>query len=141
MAISNQDEYISGSDLIEQMDSIKEDISWHKQQIVERKLVNKVTERFEEGLKDLEEGLKDLEDQLAPMTELEEDVYSLSLHDVSLISRDEFANFCFRLAVDCGDISENSAVASYVDWGRFADNIEIDYKSVDFDGEEFLYHS
>ncbi len=133
MSISNTDEYIDGTDIANEITAIKEDINWHEIQIDILKAGRKCADQFEQGLVELKE-------MLAPLEELETDLF-LPLNDVSLIAREEFEDYCFRLAVDCGDISENSTVASFVNWACYAAAAEIDYKTVDFDGEEYLYRS
>ena len=134
MDISNTAPHINGCDLVAVMDSIKEDISWHKEQIAERKRENKVTEIYEEGLAELEA-------ELAPMTALEEDLIFFDLDSTLFINADKFEDYCCRFAIECGEISENSPVLAYVNWGRYADTMRIDYKSIMYGDEEYLYHS
>ena len=134
MTISNQDDYISGDELVAEMESIGADIDWHVEQIAERKRENKVTEIFEAGLVELREQLK-------PMTEIENDLTYFNLSETIFISVDAFEDYCQRFAIDCGEISADSPLLAYVDWERHAAHMRVDYTSINYDGEEYLYHS
>lgn len=134
MPISNTDKYIDGRDFAQEIDAIREDIEWHESEITKRKTDNKCTERFESGLCELKE-------MLAPMVELQDDIYSTPMCDVSLVAADEFENYCRRFAFDCGELTEDSSVEPFVDWERYADAVRIDFKTVDYDGEEYLYRA
>ncbi len=150
MPITNTDEYIDGTTAMVELQEYHDDIAELVTDLVRlREIRVDMNPKLDGFLYDITQEkivgcmdkVRDICEELEPLAELEEDIYYFALSEVSLIARDEFENYCFRLVVDCGDISENSSVAAYVDWERFASHIEIDYTSVNFDGEEYLYHS
>ena len=133
MYISNQDDYIDGNELACEIETHKEDIEVKKDELVDASNAGEPTDRIVAELDDLEEELK-------PMVELEDSIF-FSLNDVSLISVDVFEEYCQRFAIDCGELTEDSGVFPFIDWEGYARSMRIDFTSVDFDGEEFLYRS
>lgn len=134
MAISNQDPYIDGQEATAEINRLKDELDEKTDERNEAEAEGKSIEWLEEELDDIQLELK-------PLLELEENLTYFSLWAVQFIREDEFENYCERFAIDCGDISEESGVYAYVDWERYADGIRIDYTSITYNGEEYLYHS
>jgi hypothetical protein len=51
----------------------------------------------------------------------------------------EWVEYAEELAYDIGMCDRESALARYVDWDRWAEDLKADYQSVDFDGETYYY--
>lgn len=60
-------------------------------------------------------------------------------YPVTLINRSYFVEYCKELVQDIGDLPRDIPVYLEIDWDKTADNLEIDYSTVDFEGEEYLY--
>lgn len=60
-------------------------------------------------------------------------------YPVTLIARSYFVDYCEELVKDIGDLPRNIPSYLAIDWQATADNLEQDYSSVDFDGDEYLY--
>lgn len=56
-----------------------------------------------------------------------------------LIRYSYFTEYCKDLVRDVGDLPKDIPVYIVIDWEATADNIRMDYGSVDFDGVEYLY--
>lgn len=134
MSISNQDDNIAGSDVVAEIERLNEEI-----EALQDDLVNASDNG--EPIADIEEELDDLREELRPLVELEEDITYFSLGDVQLISDSAFEEYAMRFAIDCGEVSEDSSVFAHIDWDGYARDMKVDYTSVTFDGEEYLYHS
>lgn len=55
----------------------------------------------------------------------------------TLIPDDEFEDFCREMAYDVGYVEEDSALEGYIDWEKWAQDCQMDYINVDFDGREY----
>ncbi len=55
-----------------------------------------------------------------------------------LIRRSHFVEWVEQFADDIGAIDANNAQWIVIDWQKTADNVEVDYMSVDFGGVEYL---
>lgn len=62
-------------------------------------------------------------------------------HGEALIHREYFIQYVEELLQDIGDLPRNLPSYLVIDWEATAKNIECDYSSVDFDGEEYLIRS
>lgn len=63
-------------------------------------------------------------------------------NDELLIPRDEWKSYCQDLAVEVGAISsEVSWPTTCIDWEWAARELEMDYSSVEVDGEEYLFRA
>jgi hypothetical protein len=61
--------------------------------------------------------------------------YSSDWHyGVTLIRDSYFTDYVQELLEDCGDIPQSLPSYVVIDWEATADNIKLDYSSVDFDG-------
>ncbi len=77
------------------------------------------------------------EERLAALIELEEALGPGS--DVTLIPDHEFEDYAEEMAYDVGFVERSSTIASYIDWERWATDLEMDYTRVEFDGGDYLY--
>lgn len=59
-------------------------------------------------------------------------------HGATLIRRSYFVEYCKQLVSDIGDLPNDIPAYLVIDWDATADNLEADYTTVDFDGEEYL---
>lgn len=101
---------------------------------------------------DLQEAKKELDDWLASeeAAELEalkalakqgESESSDWIHGEILIHRRYWVDYVAELLADCGDLPKNLSPWIEIDWEATAGNIEADYVSIDFDGQEYLIRS
>lgn len=59
-------------------------------------------------------------------------------HGATLIRRNYFKDYCEELVSDIGDMPREIPSYIVIDWQATANNIEVDYTTVDFDGVEYL---
>lgn len=55
-------------------------------------------------------------------------------HGVTLIRDDYFTEYTRELLEDCGEIPRDLPHYVAIDWHKTAENVSVDYSSVDFDG-------
>lgn len=67
--------------------------------------------------------------------------YSEWEHGELLIHSSHWIDYVEELLTDCGDLPRDIPWYISIDWVKTADNIEMDYAIVDFDGEEYLIRS
>ena len=60
-------------------------------------------------------------------------------YPVTLIARSYFVDYCEELVKDIGDLPREMPSYLAIDWQATADNLEVDYSTVYFDGDEYLY--
>ena len=77
------------------------------------------------------------EERLTALLELEEALGPGS--DVTLIPDDEFEDYAEEMAYDVGFVTRDSTISSYIDWERWADACKMDYTTITFDGDDYLY--
>lgn len=77
--------------------------------------------------------LRALQDQLftATLTEYAE-------NEPTLIRESEFEEYAQDFAEGCGYVDGDSAMAMYIDWARWANDMKMDYQEVEFDGDTYL---
>ncbi|KKN84394.1 hypothetical protein LCGC14_0288560 [marine sediment metagenome] len=62
-----------------------------------------------------------------------------SVHgDRTLIPEEEFEDYARDFAYDVGYVDPGSQMESYIDWERWAKDVQRDYTSVEFDGTTYL---
>lgn len=71
--------------------------------------------------------------------EITGDAGSSPIDGIHLIPEDGFEDYARELAQDVEGFGEDSMLASYVDWGKWADAVMMDYTSVEFDGTTYYY--
>jgi hypothetical protein len=61
-------------------------------------------------------------------------------HGETLIRRSYFQEYCEELCEEIGEIPKDlpSYIVNNIDWEGVADDLEVDYMTVDYDGQEFL---
>lgn len=61
-------------------------------------------------------------------------------YGATLIHRNAFVDYCKELLADIGNFPDNMPwyIEHNIDWNGVADDLEVDYFTVDFDGEEYL---
>ena len=57
----------------------------------------------------------------------------------TLIRRSYFVEYCEELVKDIGDLPRDLPSYLEIDWTATANNLEVDYSTVDYDGVEYLY--
>lgn len=57
----------------------------------------------------------------------------------SMIRESYFEDYARELLEDCGDLPRDLPGYVAIDWAKTADNIRVDYSSVEYDGVEYLY--
>jgi len=81
-------------------------------------------------------------DELAALKDLAEEAEGYAadwIHGEALIRRSYFETYAQELAEDCGMIDPSASwPMRHLDWEAAARELEQDYTTVDFDGEEYL---
>ena len=99
-----------------------------------------VIDRIEE-LEAIDEPDDDEKAELAALTALAEEAEGYAAdwkHGETLIRRTYFVDYCKEMLVDIGDLPKDLPAYIAIDWQATADNMEADYTTVDYDGEEYL---
>lgn len=55
-------------------------------------------------------------------------------HGETLIRDSYFEEYAEELAVDCGYVDGDKIIYNYIDWSRWARDVQQDYTALDFDG-------
>lgn len=63
------------------------------------------------------------------------------IHGETLIHRRYWVDYVADLLADCGDLPRDLPHYIEIDWEATAGNIEADYASINFDGQEYLIRS
>ena len=90
-----------------------------------------------EGEEDIPGLDEEEEERLTALLELEEALGPDS--DVTLIPDDEFEDYAEEMAYEVGFVEQNSTISSYIDWERWAEDCKMDYTTITFDGDDYLY--
>jgi chromosome segregation ATPase len=89
-------------------------------------------------INELESQIADLQEQLTPLKRLAEEVND----DGPLIRESYFTEYAQQLAEDLGAISANAPwPACHIDWDAAAEELKMDYSTVDFDGVTYYYRA
>lgn len=59
------------------------------------------------------------------------------LHGVTLLADWYFTDYAQELAADVGAYDADGALAAYIDWERWATAVQMDYTSIEFNGNVF----
>jgi chromosome segregation ATPase len=97
---------------------------------------------IEDNIKTVREDIEDAEKELAPLESLAEEAEGYSAdwrYGATLIRDDYFEQYAKELVQDIGDLPAQlpSYIENNIDWEGVASDIQVDYTSVDFDGEEY----
>ena len=117
---SNRNDVIDSRDVIERIAELKDEI---------------------EGLATDSEELGEAMDELATLEALQaeaEDYAPDWRHGEALIRDSYFTDYAREYAEDIGELG---SMAAYIDWDRFASDLQMDYTSVDFDGVTYWIRS
>jgi hypothetical protein len=55
-------------------------------------------------------------------------------YGITFISEDYWEEYCREFADDVGMIDEKSPLSNYIDWGKWADDMQSDYSSIEING-------
>ena len=107
-----------------------------------------VIERIEElegyeGLQDKIDNLIEDDDakELVALRQLQEEAEGYApdwKHGATLIRRSHWPEYAEEMCKDIGDLPRDLPGYLVIDWAKTADNLEVDYTTVDFDGVEYL---
>lgn len=80
--------------------------------------------------------------RLAALTSLRDEFDHRDWRDgVTLIPENDFEDYARQMAEDCGYCNSDNPLVRYVDWDKWAHDVQMDYTSVEFDGETYYYRS
>ena len=86
---------------------------------------------------DDEERIKEIEDLIE---EVGEDNFDMG---ITFIRENYWVEYCEELAYDCGYLHKNddNPLHYYIDWQGWADEVEMDYSQIDFDGDTYYWRA
>ena len=107
-------------------------------------------EEIRTAKENLEAKKKELEDEREEFKQLEEILEELrgnggdeqwrgDWYPITLINSDYFTDYTQELLEDCGYIPKDFPSWIEVDWEKTADNVKIDYTTIDIGDEEYYY--
>ncbi len=137
--ITNDQDVIDSRDIIERLEDLENDLQGYYEEYTE----NGGELSFEDWLSD--EDIEDYQDEkheFNVLTALTDDAegYSPDWQYGSQLIRDSyFAEYAEELCKDTGDIPKDLPwyIEKHIDWEGVSKEIQMDYTSVDFDGEEY----
>lgn len=150
------DDYIDSRDVIERMEELESELTdahddeydeWVNSDRVPDDEGDEVPQSFDGWLKwvhDTGPGhlyWDEVDEYLAlkGLTDEARDYSADWVHGEQLIRADKFAEYAEELASDIGAIDRNARwPLNHIDWEAAAEELKIDYTSVDFDGTEYL---
>jgi hypothetical protein len=153
MTISNSDNIIDSRDVIERIEELQaereglqEDVEEARQCIIyhhgeidpngnytEHKELRRCTDELEHW--EIEEG-----QELAALESLQEEAEGYATdwrYGATLIREDYFTEYAMELLADIGDLPRDIPHYIVIDEEATADNLKVDYNTVDFDGETY----
>lgn len=116
------------------VDSFNDDFPQYEVEKFEEILLN------EEEIQSWVEYFQDDIDRLEELNKVLEEVYD-SQYGVTLIHEDDFDDYARELVEECGYITRDFPSWIEIDWLATADNVKLDYSSIEFEGETYLYRS
>ena len=81
----------------------------------------------------------DEQEELKALRNLRDEVGGEWRYGVTLIPENEFEDYCRELVEDIGDLPKGVPGYIVIDWEATANNLRVDYSSVDYNGESYLY--
>jgi len=142
-SFSSNDSTIDSRDVTVAADEYRNDIEFKEEEISdaqeELEAEDAVDEQVEisERLEQLQQELSELQEEAEDIFAFEQDCESYASGGSTLINESYFAEYVEELARECGDISENSWLYSYIDWDRAAEDCKMDYTTITFEGTDF----
>lgn len=98
--------------------------------------------RFEEEeIQSWKEDWSNELEQIEEIDNVESEVGREFDYGCTLIDEDDFEEYCEDLVKDIGDLPKNlpSYIENNIDWSGVADDIRMDYSTVDYQGTTYLY--
>lgn len=95
----------------------------------------------EEGVQNWKEDWLAEIDEASEIERLQDLIGSEFEYGVTLIHDDDFEDYARDLVEDCGYISRDLPSWIEIDWEATADNIKVDYSSIELKGDTYLYRS
>ena len=59
--------------------------------------------------------------------------------DANLIEDCDFEDYARDIAESCGYAKFDNPLSAYIDWAGWANDVQMDYKSIVFDGDTYYY--
>ena len=146
-------DYIDSEDVIENVDELENDIQNLSEELDEliqeldalEGVINTVSAKDVEKVKgqidDHKKTISETKEELRPYKDLAEQCqnYGEWRYGTRLIHKREFKNYAREFAEDIGVVDKRADwPMNCIDWDQAADELENDYSSFDFDGEEYL---
>lgn len=94
-------------------------------------------DKLKEAVTNLKIWKRDNQKELEELRGLAESIQGYD-DGVTLISEDDFVEYCQELCEDLGYISKDAHFIT-IDWEATADNIRQDYSSIEYDDQTWLY--
>ena len=146
MAISSSDQYIDPRDVVSEADTYRDDIESKQEDITEANddldAEDAVDEQVEisERIEQLEQELVELEADAETIFELERSCEDYA-HGETLINEEYFTEYAKNMAEDCGSENLDNWPYNCIDWDQAAQNLQMDYTTIEWEGESFLVRS
>lgn len=138
MTISNCDGLIDSRDITERIGELEIELeSAHEDEGTEKEFDEWLTDMAGSSDGTFQEPAQELID-LRAFAEEAKGYAGDWLYGVSLIREEYFTEYCQELLADIGDLPRDLPGYIVIDWEATADNLKVDYTSVDFAGEEYL---
>lgn len=119
------------------MSGIPDEITKEKEIIDSRDVDKRID--YLESLDELEDYESD---ELESLKQLKEDVGSSEWeYGLALINDSYFEEYAEDFAYDIGAVERDGPMEFYIDWEKWANDLQTDYSSVDFDGDTYWYRS
>lgn len=133
-----EDTGMSAADIAEKIEDTNTGIRGLESEI---EALEKALENLEGRINRHRERISETEEELKPYKDLAEQCqnYGDWKHGTRLIRKSEFKKYAREFAEDTGAVDENADwPVNCIDWDQAADELENDYSSFYFDGEEYL---
>lgn len=85
-----------------------------------------------------ESEVQGIQTELSELLKLKEEIGSEFEHGETMIHEDYFTEYVRELCMDGGYISRDMPSWIEIDWDATADNVRVDYREVEYDGETYL---
>lgn len=146
------DDILDVRDLIERYEELEDELSaiTDIEDEIESLDPKEDKEEIRTAKENLEEKKKELEDEQEEFNQLQDILDELKgnggdeqwrgdWYPITLINSDYFTEYTQELVEDCGYISKDFPSWIEVDWEETADNVKIDYTTIEIGDEEYYY--
>lgn len=129
--LSNRNDVIDSRDVIERIEELEDE---------RQEIVDATYETEEERKRDLLAWEEDNHSELFALKHLEDECSGVPdwSYGETLIRYSYFKEYVQELCEDIGDIPRDIPSYIEIDWEKTADNLKVDYTTVDFDGVEYF---